>query len=163
MLVNGRDVASVSAKKRVLLDTMILCYAHDRLSPHHDKAALIVKASVTGLIEAYVSYQNLMEFYSVMTGRRVKTPLKPCEASEICMLYANSGAITKLIPASAAYCEAFETAEKTSVTDGDVFDCMLACTAKGNVDTIWTENTGDFKRYGFINVENPLEWRWEEK
>ena len=164
ILVNDRDITqSVYAQKRILLDTMILCYAHDRLSPYHDKASLIVKASINGLIEAYVSYQNLLEFYSVMTGRRVKKPLTPHEATEVCMLYAKSVAITKLLPIPAAYCETFESAEDLSIIDGDVFDCVLAHTAKGNADTIWTENVGHFKKYSFLSVENPLEWKWEEK
>lgn len=164
ILVNDGDIAqSVYAQKRILLDTMILCYAHDRLSPYHAEASLIVKASISGLIEAYVSYQNLLEFYSVMTGKRVKKPLTPREAVELCMLYAKSVAITKLLPTSATYCETFESAEDLSVIDSDVFDCVLAHTAKGNADTIWTDNIRHFKKYGFISVENPLEWKWEEK
>jgi predicted nucleic acid-binding protein len=164
MLVDETDVTqSVYAKKRILLDTMILCYAHDRLSPYHGKASLIVKASVGGLIKAYVSYQNLLEFYSVMTGKKVKKPLTPGEAAELCMLYVKSVAITKLAPSSDMYCKAFESAEELSITDGDIFDCVLAHTVKGNVDTIWTENVRHFKKYGFVGVENPFEWKWEEK
>lgn len=164
ILVDETDVTqSLYAKKRILLDTMILCYAHDCLSPHHGKASLIVKASVGGLIEAYVSYQNLLEFYSVMTGKKVKKPLTPGEAAELCMLYVKSVAIIKLVPSSDMYCKAFESAEELSITDGDIFDCVLAHTVKGNVDTIWTENVRHFKKYGFVGVENPFEWKWEEK
>lgn len=164
ILINDRDITqSVYAQKRILLDTMILCYAHDRLNPYHAKASLIVKASISGLIQAFVSYQNLLEFYSIMTGKRVKNPLTPREAAELCMLYARSVAITKLLPTSATYCETFESAGNLSVIDGDVFDCVLAYTAKGKADTLWTENVTHFKKYGFISVENPLEWRWEEK
>ena len=164
VLVDDRDIAeSVYARKKILLDTMILCYAHDRLSPYHAKASLIIKASIGGLIKAYVSYQNLLEFYSVITGKRVKNPLTPREAAELCMLYEKSVVITKLLPTTATYSETFESAEELSIVDGDVFDCALAHTASGNVDVIWTENTRHFKRYTFINVENPLKWKWEEK
>jgi len=164
ILVDETDVTqSVYAKKRILLDTMILCYAHDRLSQYHGKASLIVKASVSGLIEAYVSYQNLLEFYSVMTGKRVKKPLTSGEAAELCRLYVKSVAITKLVPSSAMYCKAFESAEELSIIDGDIFDCVLAHTGKGNVDTIWTENVRDFEKYRFVSVENPFGWKWEEK
>ena len=163
-MVDGTDVTQgVHAKKRILLDTMILCYAHDRLSQYHGKASLIVKASVGGLIEAYVSYQNLLEFYSVMTGKRVKKPLTSGEAAELCGLYLKSVAVTKLVPSSATYCKAFESADELSVVDGDVFDCVLAHTGKGNVDTIWTENVTRFEKYRFITAENPFGWKWEEK
>jgi predicted nucleic acid-binding protein len=164
MLVDGTDVTqSIHAKKRILLDTMILCYAHDRLSQYHGEASLIVKASVSGLIEAYVSYQNLLEFYSVMTGKRVKKPLAPGEAAELCRLYLESVAIKKLVSSSAVYCKAFESAEESSIVDGDIFDCVLAHTGEGNVDTMWTENVKRFEKYRFMSVENPFGWKWEEK
>jgi len=164
ILVDETDVTqSVYAEKRILLDTMILCYAHDRLSPYHGEASLIVKASVSGLIEAYVSYQNLLEFYSVMTGKRVKKPLTSGEAAELCRLYVKSVAITKLVPSSEMYCKTFESAEELFIVDGDIFDCVLAHTGKGNVDIIWTENVRHFKKYRFVGVENPFEWKWEEK
>lgn len=164
MLVDGVDVSqSEYARKRILLDTVILCYAHDLLSPYHGEASLIVKASINGLIEAYVSYQNLVEFYSVMTGPRVKNPLSPREAAELCALYERSVAVGKLLPDIAAYSEAFESAKDLSIVSGEVFDCVLALTARGKVDTIWTENTRHFKRYAFLNAENPLVWKWKEE
>jgi len=164
MWVNDVDVVeSVHARKKILLDTMILCYAHDRLSPYYTKASLIIEASISGLIETYVSYQNLAEFYSIMTGKRVKKPLTPGEAAELCTLYERSVAIGKLLPTTVAYSEAFKSAKELSIVNGDVFDCVLAHTARGNADTIWTENTQHFKEYAFLSVENPLEWKWEEK
>jgi predicted nucleic acid-binding protein len=164
ILVDGVDVAeSVHASKKILLDTMILCYAHDRLSSHHDAASLIIKASINGLIRAFVSLQNLLEFYSIMTGKRVKNPLSSDEAAEICMLYEESGSFGKLPPSATTYRETFESAKHLSIVNGDIFDCVLAYTCKGNVDTLWTENTKHFKKYSLLKVENPLKWKWEEK
>lgn len=164
ILVDGIDVAqSVHAQKSILLDTMILCYAHDSLNTYHDEASLIIKASISGLIKTFVSYQNLLEFYSVMTGKRVRKPLTSKEAAELCKLYEKSVAIGKLIPTVEAYGETFKWAGELSTVDGEVFDCVLAYTAKGNVDTIWTENKQHFKKYTFLSVENPLEWAWKEE
>jgi len=164
MLVDGIDVAqSVHAQKSILLDTMILCYAHDSLSTCHGEASLIIKASISGLIKTFVSYQNLLEFYSVMTGKRVRKPLTSKEAAELCKLYEKSVAIGKLIPTVEAYGEAFKWVGELSTVDGEVFDCVLASTAKGNVDTIWTENKQHFEKYTFLSVENPLEWAWKEE
>ena len=43
------------------------------------------------------------------------------------------------------------------VTNGKIFDCAMAVTAKGNkVDCIYTENVDDFKKYSFLNVVNPF-------
>lgn len=164
ILVDDVEVEqSVHAQKKVLLDTMILCYAHDKLSPHYAKASLLLKAAVNGLIKTYVSYQNLTEFYSIMTGKRVKRPLTPKEAADLCALYQKSVAIGKLLPTVTTYNEALESAGDLFLIDGEVFDCVLAQTAKGKADTVWTENLKHFEKYAFLNVENPLEWRWEEK
>jgi len=163
ILVNGVNIIqTVHAQKRILLDTMILCYAHDRLNPYYKEASLIIKASLSGFIKAYISYQNLVEFYSIITGKRVKKPLAPKEAGELCMLYDKSVVIGKLLPKASTYNETFKFAKEQAVVNGDVFDCVLAYTARGNVDTIWTENTRHFKKYPFLKVENPLEWKWEE-
>jgi len=44
ILVDETDVTqSVYAEKRILLDTMILCYAHDRLSPIMVKRPLLLR------------------------------------------------------------------------------------------------------------------------
>ena len=114
ILVDGVDVAeSAHASQKILLDTMILCYAHDRLSPHHDAASLIIKA-----------------------------------------LYEESVSFGKLLPSAKTYIETFESAKHLSIVDDDIFDCVLAYTCKGNVDTLWTENTKHFKKYSFLKVEN---------
>lgn len=39
----------------------------------------------------------------------------------------------------------------------EIFDCLLAVTAKENgVGMIYTENVDHFRAYGFLKVENPL-------
>jgi len=38
-----------------------------------------------------------------------------------------------------------------------VFDCLLAYTARGRVDTIWTDNTKHFTAYPFLKTEPPLD------
>ena len=154
---------SIHTQKKILLDTMILCYAHGKSSPNHAKAFLILKAAINGLIEACISYQNLAEFYSIITGKRVKEPLTPSKAAALCILYGKSSRIKKLLPAGITYDQAFYLAQDHLLTDGDVFDGILACTARMGANTIWTENVQHFTRYSFLNAENPLEWVWEER
>lgn len=162
-LVDGMELSeSTHPGKKILIDTMILCYAHDRLSPHNPKSFLIMKAAINGDIDAHLSYQNLAEFYSVVTGRRVDRPIAPARAARLSRLYTECVEIKTLLPTEEAYREALNTAGDWQVTGGDVFDCVLAYTARGRVDTIWTDNTKHFKAYSFLNVENPLEWEWKE-
>ena len=148
--------------KRVLLDTMILCYAHDSLSPRNPNASLVVRAAVHGHIRAHLSYQNLSEFYSVVTGVRVSNPLTQDHASRLCRLYMNCSEIGLISPTRETYTEAFSSLDERRITGGDIFDHILAYTAKDRVDTIWTDNTRHFQGYPFLDAENPLDWAWEE-
>jgi predicted nucleic acid-binding protein len=147
--------------KRVLLDTMILCYAHDSLSPHNRSASLILRAAIQGQIRAQMSYQNLSEFYSVVTGRRVANPLTQDHAARLCRLYMDCAEIEIMWPTRETYAEAFASLRERQVTGGDVFDHILAYTVKDKADTIWTDNTRHFQGYSFLKAENPLDWEWE--
>lgn len=142
--------------KRILLDTMILCYAHDVLSPYREKAKLVILAGLKGLYIPYVSVQNILEFYSVVTSRRVIKPLSPAKASEIANTYLSSRKIRKLYPRNLK--KALKYAAENNVKNGDVFDVVLAYTAKGEVDYLWTQNVSDFKNFEFLKVENPLKF-----
>jgi predicted nucleic acid-binding protein len=43
------------------------------------------------------------------------------------------------------------------LSKAEIFDCVLAVTAKENsIDIIFTENIADFKHYKFIKVLNPF-------
>lgn len=162
-LVEGVELPeSTHPAKKILIDTMILCYAHDRLSPHNKKASLIMKAAINGYINAHLAHQNLAEFYSVVTGRRVEHPITPARAASLTRLYTECVEIKTLIPTEEAYREALNAAEKQQAKGGDIFDCILAYTANGKVDTIWTDNTRHFTAYSFLKAENPLKWEWKE-
>jgi len=161
--VDGKELSeSPHPGKKILIDTMILCYAHDRLSPHNPRASLIMKAAINGNINAHLSYQNLAEFYSVVTGRRVERPITPAQAARLSRLYEECVDIKTLLPTEESYREALNTAEDRQTTGGDIFDCILAYTARGKVDTIWTDNTKHFTAYSFLKAENPLKWEWKE-
>ena len=161
--VDGIELSeSTHPEKKILIDTMILCYAHDRLSPHNPKASLIMKAAINGDINTHLAYQNLAEFYSVITGRRVKRPIAPAQAAMLSRLYEECVDIKTLLPSEEAYREALNTAEDRQVTGGDISDCILAYTARGKVDTIWTDNTKHFAGYSFLRAEDPLKWGWKE-
>lgn len=161
--VEGRELPnSLHTKKQILIDTMILCYAHDHLSPHNRKASLIMRAAINGIINAHLAYQNLAEFYSVITGKRVERPMTPAQAAKLCKLYGECVDIKTLLPTNEAYQAAFNTAEGRQIVGGDVFDCILAYTARGKADTIWTDNTKHFEAYPFLKAENPLKWKWEK-
>jgi len=91
-----------------------------------------------------------------MLTRRVIKPLSPAKASEIANTYLSSRKIRKLYPRNLK--KALKYAAENNVKNGDVFDVVLAYTAKGEVDYLWTQNVSDFKNFEFLKVENPLKF-----
>jgi predicted nucleic acid-binding protein len=111
-----------------------------------------------GEIEACLTAQVLFEFFAVVTNaKRVQYPMLPNEAADICIDFWQCNEIEKISPSSVVPLEVFEHAKRLKLSKSEVFDCILAVTAKENaVGVIYTENIADFKHYGFIKTLNPL-------
>ena len=129
---------------KILLDTNILVHAYNKSSPRQDQASKIIKKAMQGETEACLSPQVLYEFFAVVTSaKRVEHPISPREAADLCIDLWECNEIEKLNPSGIAPIE--------------IFDCVLAVTAKENdVETICTENVADFKRYKFVKASNPF-------
>ena len=143
---------------KILLDTNILVHAYNKSSPHQNEASKIIKKAMRGETEACLSPQVLYEFFAVVTSaKRVERPLSPREAADLCIDLWECNEIEKLNPSGIAPIEVFKYAKELKLSRAEVFDCVLAVTAKENdVETIYTENVGDFKRYPFVKTRNPL-------
>ncbi len=143
---------------RTLIDTNILIHAFNRSSPHREEASKILIKALKGKIRAVICPQVLYEFYSVLTNpRRVEKPLSPEEAAAICLDLWSTPELEKITSTSTTLREVFKLAGELGLRGEAIFDCLLAITAKENgVETIYTENERDFKRFNFLNVINPL-------
>ena len=143
---------------RTLLDTNILVHAYNSESPVHRAAREVLRDALTGNLEAVITPQVLYEFYAVSTDpRRVSSPLEPQVAAAICRDLALSPEMEKIHTSEASTEEALSLAEAHGLRGPDVFDCVLAATAKqGGVRRIYTENVADFARFGFLEAVNPL-------
>jgi len=162
--VDGQDVEKTPyATQTILLDTNVLVYAHNKSSAKHHPASRILIAATQGSINAYISYQNLLEFYSVMTNPRKVTPSPALrEIQEICIDLWDSHKIRKIFPKEKTTIEAIRIATANGLKGAQIFDCTIALTARDNqVDHIWTENVSDFKQLDFIHAENPLIRNWQ--
>jgi predicted nucleic acid-binding protein len=144
---------------KTLLDTNVLVYAHDSTSTYQRSAAELVRKALSGQFEAVLSIQNIGELYSVLTSRkRVKKPLVPREARNICKLYLDAAEISKLNPDEKALVRALELASEENIVGGDFFDCLLAATMESaGIKKIYTENISDFEKFGFLEVVSPFE------
>jgi len=143
---------------RIILDTNILVYTHNRSSPKQEKASSILRKILKKELEAVITPQILYEFYSVITNsKQVEHPLPPREAIDICIDLLEAQEIEKIMPSLITTKTAFKLAKELGLKGSQIFDCVLAVTANENgVETIYTENTKDFERYDFLIVENPL-------
>lgn len=162
--VDGQDVErTLYAGQKLLLDTNVLVYAHNKSSSKHHQASCVLIAATQGSISAHISHQNLLEFYSVMTNPRKVTPSPAShEIQEICIDLWESHKIKKIFPKEKAAIEAARIAAANGLKGAQIFDCTIALTARDNrVDHIWTENVSDFKQLDFIHAENPLLWNWQ--
>jgi len=142
----------------LMFDTNVLGYAHDSVSKHNQRAARLVTSALKGELKACVSYQSLAELYAVLTHpQKLAKPYSASEASELCGLYVRSRNLAKVLPSKQTYLSALKLAGRTGVNSTKIFDCLLVATALDNgVDTIYTENTKDFKQFESIKIVNPF-------
>ena len=80
-----------------LLDTNVLVYAHDNLSPHHKSARNILKKAWKGDIRTCIGLQNIAEFFAVITDKkRSSKPLPFFGACKIINDYLQADPIEKV-------------------------------------------------------------------
>jgi predicted nucleic acid-binding protein len=143
---------------KILLDTNILVHAYNKSSPHQQKASKIIKKAMLGETEACLTPQVLYEFFAVVTSpKRVENPIPTHEAADLCIDLWECNEIEKLNPSDIVPIEVFKLAKTLKLSKAQIFDCILAVTAKENkIKTIYTENTVDFKHYAFLEALNPF-------
>jgi predicted nucleic acid-binding protein len=143
---------------KTLLDTNILVHAYNKSSPHQEQASKILKKAMQGEIQACLTPQVLYEFFAVVTSaKRVEHPISSTEAANLCLDLWECNEIEKLNPSPRAPLEVFKFVEELNLSKAEIFDCVLAVTAKENkIDNIFTENIADFKPFKFIKVVNPF-------
>ena len=113
---------------------------------------------MNGKLEACLTAQVIYEFFAVITNpRRVETPMKLNEAIETCKDFWECHEIEKIHPSSNAVIDVLKLASEVKASKGEIFDCIIAITAKENkVKRIYTENVDDFKKYSFLIAVNPF-------
>jgi predicted nucleic acid-binding protein len=143
---------------KILLDTNIFVYAYNKSSPNQDRASRIIKKAIQSQIQACITPQVLYEFFAVVTSsKRVQHPITSCEAANLCLDLWECSEIEKLNPSGLAPIEVFKFVEELKLSKAEIFDCVLAVTAKENdIDYIYTENVADFQRYSFVKAVNPF-------
>ena len=84
---------------KMLIDTNILVYAHNIDSPYHRQSKGIIRRAIEGGFTGYLSIQNMVEFFNVITNpKRVTNPLSPSDAAKEIQNYLDTVEIDELPP-----------------------------------------------------------------
>ena len=142
----------------VFLDTNILVYATNEDSPYHSTAKRIIDQANNGIFQAVISPQVLSELYSTITSpKRVKYPLSPEDAYDAVKRFLECEAIFKIYPKEMTLNRALQLAKENNIKAQDFFDVLIVATMLDNgINTIYTANEDDFKRYKEITTYNPF-------
>ncbi|HIH20375.1 TPA: PIN domain-containing protein [Candidatus Micrarchaeota archaeon] len=138
---------------KLLIDTNVLVYAHDRDSSRYVQASEILKTALASR-QAVLSAQNLTEFCRVILEKT--SPRAEYEtARKFARDLSNSAEI--ITYNGNTIDRAVEISEKHKL---HFFDSLLAATmAQENISTIVTENDRDFRKIPWLKVINPFKKR----
>jgi len=144
----------------VFFDTNVLVYAHDELSPFHEKSALLLDLALKKEISGIISEQNIMELYRVLTNASAMSgkPLSPAEAKALIHGTYLSGEFKVIYPSKDTMIKTIEIVSQKKLSSARIFDVRLYVQALQNSPTYFvTYNTKDFKGLGSLPVKMPSE------
>jgi toxin-antitoxin system PIN domain toxin len=140
-----------------LLDTNVLIYAEQDMSPYHGASKSLRDRALTGEVAACISPQILNEFFGIATNpRRVDQTLTVQEAIDQVKKYYQAKRLIKIYPGTHIIERVISLLETHPVSGADIHDLYLVATMlENNVTRIYTYNTTDFAHIPEIEVLNP--------
>ena len=138
----------------ILIDSNVLIYAFDKDENEKNPIArAILKRIFNGEMNAFLSTQNLSEFYYNVT-KKIKKPLEVTEAKEIISDLVSLSNIKIVKIDENTIINAIEISMKCNI---HYWDALIAYVMKeNNVYSIITENDKDFKKISWLKVINPF-------
>lgn len=129
------------------IDTNILVYFLNEESIYHPRAKAFVDKLQKGEILGVVSWQNLTEMYAIVTDRRrFPRPMLASQVVETMKQFQENSNIKVILPLINTKEIFFKLILKIRPKSQQIHDIFLAATLVSNgIDTLITENTGDFK------------------
>lgn len=136
------------------IDTNVLIYALDRNSDFYRKALRALESLGKSRM-GVVCWQNLTEFYAIITDkRRVKNPLTPKIAIKEMETLLNNYSLTIIGPNIKTKEVWFNILKAKNIKGQIVHDMFLVATLLSNgIGTLITENTKDFSGIANLKTE----------
>jgi predicted nucleic acid-binding protein len=140
----------------ILLDSNILIFAADVLSPFHKRCRAFLGLAYQGEVRLCIAPQVLFEFYAVITHpTRPKAHLTPKEALNEIELYMNDPVIEKIFQDPGIIPRVVQLASRYPVSRQGIYDLVIVATMLGNnVHKICTLDD-DFPRVKEIEIITP--------
>lgn len=136
----------------MLIDSNILVYSINILSPKHRKAQRFLQENLSELV---IAHQNIFETLRVLTYSKFPNPMKIEDAIDAIENILKM--CTIISPDYRTHRITLELIKKHNLSGDLVFDAYLAATALGNnIGVIATDNTRDFKRFVELRTINPF-------
>ena len=141
----------------ILFDTNVLVYVHNRASSFHKIAYSLETEVLRGNLQAAISIQNILEFYSTITNpQRVNLPLSGQEANRVIRDYLDSP-FQIIYPQKEDINTALYFAQERKIKGRKIFDLYLIATMLSNgINIIYTGNDKDFQIFKEIKAVNPF-------
>ncbi len=137
----------------ISLDTNILVYSVDELSPFHNQAKSFLTKLINDSKRFALTWQVLMEFYAVVTsaGKKMKVPSE--NAWKFVESLLESGKVELIYPNKDTNKFLKQILTKKKCVGSKIFDLFLAATLLSNeVNTLVTENIKDFSGISSFKV-----------
>ena len=138
-----------------LVDTNILVYSYNQLSPNYEKAKRFLEEDISNG-NLVTSLQNLVEYYSVITNPKTPGHLSDTNLAKI-QIEKWLGIFPKiLVPQTQTATTISALLKRFPVKGADIHDVHLAATMMdNNVKTIYTADDKIFRQFK-LKVINPL-------
>src|SRR3989338_7653997 len=146
-------------KISVFFDTNVLVYAHDELSPFHEKSATLLDLVINNEIRGIISEQNILELYRILTNPSAMRgkPLSPAEVKSLLEETYLSGKF-KIYPIKDTLKSTIDIAHLKNLSSARIFDIRLyAQTLRYKPTYFVTYNTDDFKNLDDLTLKTPDE------
>ncbi len=147
-------------EKRILFDTNVLVYAHDRSATYHTDSAELLKMAVENKIRGVLGEQNIIELYRILTNPTAMKgkPLTPAPANNLIRDTYLKGTFEVVYPVSKTLERVLQLAVSHNVTSAKIFDIRLAALVlESNIDYFATYNITHFRGIPGLNPMIPPE------
>lgn len=138
----------------ILLDTNVLVYAHDRLSPNYAASRQLLEVSQDDPGRFYLAPQVLFEFFAVLTHpKRTRQPRAAAEVLDV--MEQLSELFTVIQPPEDIHYQVSQLVREMGIASKNIYDVVLAATMLANgINRIYTYDD-DFTRIPGIIVLEP--------